>query len=154
MTELRQRVEPIRSNKIRNSAKGETCTLQIFGICNNDPSTTVLAHIHDETFGASQKADDCSAIYACSACHDEIDRRTRKLPVEKLTWYLLRALQRTIRRQIERGLIVYPITIETPASARPIKSRKPREERQRIPRSQNPWPQGRKIPTRQKEPTS
>lgn len=125
MTALRQRIEPIRSDKIRNSARGEACTVQIFGICNSNPETTVLAHIHDESFGAAQKADDCSACYACSSCHDEIDRRTRKMPSEKLTWYLLRALQRTIRRQIDRGLIVYPITIERPSTPKAPKPRSP-----------------------------
>lgn len=41
----------ITSAKLRNSAKGQVCTFQIPSVCNCDPSTTVLAHIRDETKG-------------------------------------------------------------------------------------------------------
>lgn len=121
--------------------------MQIYGICVGGTETTVLAHLHDETFGAGQKADDCSAVYACVGCHDEIDGRSRKTRGADLTWYKLRALQRTIRRQIERGLIVYPLTVEQPSSSKAIKPRPPREQRAKI-HSRNEWPSGRKLPKR------
>ncbi len=78
-SDLRQRREPIRSKALREAARGEQCTLQIFGVCVGGTETTVLAHLHDSaSFGMGQKADDTSAIFACFGCHNEIDGRTRR----------------------------------------------------------------------------
>lgn len=133
MTQLRQRTEPIRSKKIREAAKGEECTLRIFGVCLGGTETTVLAHLHDEAgFGMGQKADDVSGVFSCCGCHDEIDGRSRKTKGADLTWYKLRALQRTIRRLIERGIIVVPLDPERLSSDRPAKPRKPAAERTKI----------------------
>lgn len=91
---------------IRNSAHGEECTLQILGVCNYDPATTVLAHLPDESHGLS-KSDDLSGCYACSACHDVIDGRT-DWPTEEAglrEWYFRRAQTRTWRRLTEKGVI-------------------------------------------------
>lgn len=147
MSDLRQRREPIRSNKIRNAAKGEECTLRIFLCCVGGTDTTVLAHLHDGSQGMAQKADDLSAVFACRGCHDEIDGRSRKTKGADLTRYKLEGLQRTIRRLYERGLIIVPITIETPASERPIKPRKPRDQRAKI-GGPGFSPNTRKIPSR------
>lgn len=145
---MAQRIEPIRSKAIREAARGEECTLQIFGICIGGTETTVLAHLHDSaSFGMGQKADDSSAVFACLGCHDEIDGRTRKTNGADLTWYKLRALQRTVRRLIERG--IYPVKRDrdTPSSQRPTKPRKPPEQRASIPI--RPMPStGRKLASR------
>jgi len=148
MTELRQRRDPIRSAKLRNAAKGEQCTLQIFGVCVGGTETTVLAHLHDETFGRGQKADDTSAVFACFGCHDEIDGRTRKTAGEDLTWYKLRALQRTIRRLVERGVMVVPLDPEHLVHDKPVKPRKPPAERAKM--QSRPFAEGpsRPIPSR------
>ena len=127
---MSMRAIPIRSEKIRNAARGEECTLQIYGCCVGGTETTVLAHIHDETFGAGRKADDISAVFACAGCHDEIDGRSRKTRGADLTWYKLRALQRTIRRLHERKVIFVPVD---PEKIRPVKPRKPSSERKKIP---------------------
>lgn len=132
MSALVQRREPIRSAKLREAARGEECTLQIFGCCVGGTETTVLAHLHDETFGRGQKADDTSAVFACFGCHDEIDGRTRKTGGADLTWYKLRALQRTIRRLVERGVLSVRLDAEKPFSARPTPKRKPPAERGKI----------------------
>ena len=132
MIALAQRREPLRSTKLRNAAKGEECTLQIFGVCIGGTETTVLAHLHDETFGRGQKADDTSAVFACFGCHDEIDGRTRKTAGEDLTWYKLRALQRTIRRLVEKGVIVLQLDLPKPFAERAVKPRKPPAERKKI----------------------
>ena len=63
------------SQQIRDSARGETCTLQIVGICCGQPDTTVLAHLPDESHGMAKKSDDISACYACASCHDAADSR-------------------------------------------------------------------------------
>lgn len=129
---LRQRREPIRSTKLRNAAKGEECTLQIFGVCLGGTETTVLAHIHDETFGRGQKADDTSACFACFGCHDEIDGRTHRTNGADLTWYKLRALQRTIRRLVEKGVLVLQLDLPKPFAEKPVKRRLPPEKRKKI----------------------
>lgn len=95
-------------NKIRKSAKGEDCTFQIPGICNHDRETTVLCHLPDESKGMGKKADDISAAYGCSGCHDLIDGRNNRrwqFPKEEIEWYMRRAQTRTLRRLIEKGLI-------------------------------------------------
>lgn len=132
MIALAQRREPLRSTKLRNAAKGEECTVQIFGVCIGGTETTVLAHLHDETFGRGQKADDTSAVFACFGCHDELDGRTRKTAGQDLTWYKLRALQRTIRRLVEKGVIVLQLDIPKPFAERAVKPRKPPAERKKI----------------------
>lgn len=102
----------ITSAKLRNSAKGQACTFQIPSVCNCDPSTTVLAHIRDETKGLSNKANDWSAAFACSACHDAIDQH--RLSKEDELFYCLRAMQRTQAVWIAKGLLIVPA--DTPRS--------------------------------------
>jgi hypothetical protein len=102
-----QKSKPIRSQKLRDSARGEACTLDIPGICNGNPETTVLCHLPDESHGMSRKSDDICTAYGCSACHDAIDNRSNSLSVTdaEMMWYLRRAQNRTLRRMIEKGLI-------------------------------------------------
>ncbi|ACT07072.1 protein of unknown function DUF1364 [Dickeya chrysanthemi Ech1591] len=59
---------------LHESAYGQVCTLQIPGICNGNPETTVLCHL-PPTHGMGYKGDDFRAVYSCSFCHDVIDRR-------------------------------------------------------------------------------
>lgn len=97
----------IHSKKLRDSASGQDCTLNIAGICNYDDATTVLAHLPDESHGMSQKADDISGAFACSECHDCIDgRHTVKLSSEDKEFYMRRGMVRTWRHWIDSGLIV------------------------------------------------
>lgn len=99
----------IESRAIRRAARGERCTLQIAGVCSMDPTTTVLAHLPDESHGISRKADDLSACFACSACHDVIDGRSPWPQTERMPgvvdWYLRRAQTRTLRRLVESGIV-------------------------------------------------
>ncbi|MBW5896060.1 DUF1364 domain-containing protein [Pectobacterium brasiliense] len=64
-----------RSKALRESARGQACTLQISGICNGNPETTVLCHLPSPTHGMGYKGDDFWAVYGCSSCHDVIDGR-------------------------------------------------------------------------------
>ncbi len=94
-----KKTTPIRSKKIQEAARGQQCTLQIVGVCNGDWSTTVLAHLPDESHGIARKSDDLSACFACDACHSVIDGRV-KWPVmerEHKDWYFRRAQVRTWR---------------------------------------------------------
>lgn len=91
------------SKQIRASAKGEACSLRIPGVCNFDPTTTVLAHLPVGMGGMGTKSPDLFACYACSSCHDAIDRRGGERPDG---WQVMRALAETQIKLIEKGLIV------------------------------------------------
>ena len=96
----------IRSRKMRDSARGQECTLNIAGVCNYNPETVVFIHLPDESHGMAKKADDISGCDGCSACHDAVDRRVRSQELEShREWYLRRAMVRTWRNRIERGVI-------------------------------------------------
>ena len=59
----------------RNNAVGQRCELCL-PCCNHDPETVILAHLRMFGIaGISQKPDDWCAVFACSACHDALDRR-------------------------------------------------------------------------------
>ena len=94
--------------KLRNSAKGEACTLRLHPYCNENPETSVLAHLNIDS-GIGQKEYDFVGVIACSACHDVIDGRLKTcdqlLPPEDIEKAKLRALRDTWIRWIERGLI-------------------------------------------------
>jgi hypothetical protein len=50
--------------------------VRLVGICNHNPETTVLAHVRMAGIsGMGLKADDLLGAWACSSCHDAIDRR-------------------------------------------------------------------------------
>ena len=85
---------------MRQAARGERCTLRL-GCCNHNPETTVLAHIRMFGWaGMAEKPKDYLAVFACSACHDALDRRRSE------EWGfddILRALGETLMRQEEIG---------------------------------------------------
>jgi hypothetical protein len=92
------------SKKIRNSAKGQECQVRLNGICNFNPETTVYAHIARGS-GMGQKCNDIHGTYCCSACHDEIDRRTRKLELEFVQNAAYEGMVRTQLLLIENQLL-------------------------------------------------
>lgn len=94
----------IRSKKITQSAKGELCTFRNPAICNHNPETTVFCHLPGNK-GMGTKNHDIFGIYACSSCHDFIDGRY-KLPFTIDNYpALLRALQETQLKLVEKGII-------------------------------------------------
>lgn len=64
---------PVRSKKLRDSAKGQKCSVRIPSVCNFDETTTVLAHTR--CGGMGTKSDDTAAAFCCSSCHDALDGR-------------------------------------------------------------------------------
>ena len=97
----------IRSKKLRDSARGEECTLRLTGTCNHNPETVVLCHV-GKIRGMAFKCNDSFAIYACSACHSAIDGRAKYSHElnPNLSEDVLRALELTQNRLIEKGLMV------------------------------------------------
>lgn len=93
------------STKLRNSARGKACTFNT-PFCNYDPATVVLCHIHDEMTGKATKANDYSAAYGCSSCHEAIDQH--RLSKQDELFYCLRALQRTLHIWVQSGLVFVP----------------------------------------------
>lgn len=63
---------------LRKEARGRECQVRLPGICNGNAETVVLAHYRMSGIcGTGIKPDDLFGAWACSGCHDEIDRRTR-----------------------------------------------------------------------------
>lgn len=92
------------SRKIRDSARGEECSLRL-PCCNGDPETTVLAHLRYFGWaGIAQKPHDFLAVYACSSCHDALDGRAR----DGLFGFedVLRGLGETLTKLHRKGLLV------------------------------------------------
>lgn len=64
------------SDKYTKIAKGRDCQVRLPGVCNFNPETTVLAHFRmPGVSGLGIKAHSLIGAWACSACHDAIDRR-------------------------------------------------------------------------------
>lgn len=97
----------ITSQKIREAARGQQCTLNIVGVCNYNPETTVLCHFPDESNGMGTKPGDLSAGFGCMACHDELDRRTRIVSLDSVDreFYMRRSQLRTLSKLVELGVV-------------------------------------------------
>lgn len=83
----------MKSNKLRQSARGQDCTMRVVDVCNYNPETTVLAHINTEGGCMGGKAPDYSAAFMCSACHTWLDQN--KGTEEERLFYTRRAMPRT-----------------------------------------------------------
>lgn len=61
---------------LRKEAKGRGCMVRIPGVCNHNSETVVLAHVRlTGVSGMGMKAPDILGAWACSSCHDAVDRR-------------------------------------------------------------------------------
>lgn len=101
-------------SKIRESARGETCTFRLPLICNGNPETTVLCHAPHPDKGMGLKGPDTWAAYGCSACHDAMDSRIPMMfdhdprtgyvrATKEAIWF--HAIRETQRRLIAKGLM-------------------------------------------------
>jgi hypothetical protein len=89
---------------LRKLAQGQICRVRLPGICNFNQETTVLAHIKNGWCG-SLKPPDIVGVNACSACHDEMDRRTRKMDVKEVDLAVFRGLCEQLAYYVEGGVI-------------------------------------------------
>ena len=94
-------------SKIRQSARGEQCTVRIAGYCNRNPETTVLAHYRLAGYcGTSIKPPDFMGAYACSICHDAVDGRIKTdLSEEELRLAHAEGVMRTLVLLQRKGLL-------------------------------------------------
>lgn len=92
---------------LRKYAAGKPCTVRIPSICNGDVTTTVLAHFRMSGIsGMGMKSPDLLAAFACSDCHDAIDRRRfLNLDREYVRLLHLEAVMRTQSFLIDQGLV-------------------------------------------------
>ena len=94
-----------RNHPLRDAARGRPCTIQIYGICNHNPETSVLCHLPGP--GVGLKADDRHAAIGCSACHDVADRRVciPNIDREEVRLLFTEAVIRTQKIWIKEGLM-------------------------------------------------
>lgn len=96
-------MKPLKSKKLRDSARGRDCTMQVAGVCNYNSDTVILAHINTDGGSMGAKTDDFSACFACSDCHDWLDQN--KGTSEDRLFYTRRAMVRTWRIWAEEGVV-------------------------------------------------
>lgn len=93
---------------LRKSARGEPCRVRLPGVCNGNPDTSVLAHLRLAGItGVGMKAPDLLAAIACSACHDEIDGRTRHLERDFVKLCFFEGMARTQDWWIGQGVVTW-----------------------------------------------
>ena len=92
-------------SRLTKEARGRECTVRL-PCCNHNPETTVLAHYRlAGTCGVGMKPNDLQGAWACSACHDEIDRRTRNFDNEFVRLAHAEGVIRTQNMLIKEGRI-------------------------------------------------
>jgi hypothetical protein len=59
---------------LRKLAQGRECQIRLWGICNGNPETVVLAHFRlAGVSGIGMKSPDLIGSWACSDCHSHCD---------------------------------------------------------------------------------
>lgn len=91
--------------KITESARGEMCTVRLEGICNFNTETTVFAHLNGIRFGHGVGKKTRWGAYCCSACHDEVDRRTRIMDGDHVRLAHLQGVIETLDKLVAKGLL-------------------------------------------------
>ena len=90
-------------SRLRKSARGQQCLVRLPGVCNWNTETVVLAHLNGA--GMAIKKPDIQGAFACSSCHDEIDRRTRIFDAAYVELAHRQAVERTQEYWLKNGLI-------------------------------------------------
>ncbi|MBB6652105.1 DUF1364 domain-containing protein [Proteus mirabilis] len=91
---------------LRKEARGRECQIRIPGVCNGNSETVVLAHYRMSGIcGTGIKPNDIFGTWACSACHDESDRRTHYVDAEYAKQCHLEGVIRTQDILIKEGKI-------------------------------------------------
>lgn len=106
----------ISSKAYRDGARDMRCLFNMPG-CAGGGDDTVFCHLHDEHAGGAIKSSDLSGADGCQWCHDRMDRRAKMpngdlISHEDWLFYAFRALQRTIERRVNQGLLTLPADAE------------------------------------------
>jgi hypothetical protein len=93
---------------LRKLARGQPCFMNVAGVCNYNSETVVLAHFRWlGGCGIGMKPSDLSAAFACMACHDWLDGRTKPPSPETYesdrNFYAARALVRMRQFDMEKA---------------------------------------------------
>ena len=95
-----------KSTDLRKSAKGQQCMIRLPGICSHDSTTVVLCH-DNGSLNLGGKNNDMRAAFGCVTCHDEYDRRTRKLERGFVQTCFYEAILRTQQYWLENGYLTW-----------------------------------------------
>jgi len=96
----------MRQNKLSKAARSPECQVRIPGVCNGNPETTVLAHYRMAgTCGVSIKPNDLQGAWACSACHDACDGRSKAVGRDTARHYHAEGVMRTQALLLREGLL-------------------------------------------------
>lgn len=94
------------NQKIRDSARGEQCTVRIIGACTGNPEATIWSHapLGAAGKGRSIKALDICGAYACTACDAVLDGQAPIPPGQtresvQLDWFMGHMRSLVILRQ-------------------------------------------------------
>jgi len=93
--------------KLRKEAKGRGCMVRIPEVCNHNSETVVLAHYRlAGVSGIGMKSPDVLGAWACSSCHDAIDRRAHTdLDRDYVRLLHLEGMARTLAQLNREGLL-------------------------------------------------
>lgn len=96
-----------KQDRITKAARGRDCQIRLPG-CTNDTETTVLAHYRlAGTCGVGMKPNNLQGAWACSYCHDAVDRRIEiGLDHSDLRLYHAEGCLRTIDALVREGMIL------------------------------------------------
>ncbi len=96
----------MKQTALTKAARGRDCLVRLPGICNGNSETVVLAHYRLAGIcGTSIKPHDLIGAWACSACHNEIDRKTRLMDHQTARLYHLEGMVRTIDTLTREGKV-------------------------------------------------
>ena len=122
---------------------GRSCMVRMPGICRPRPDDCVLAHAHMPGLrGTAGKAFDLIGAWACSACHDEYDRRTRIVEADQARLWFYEGVLRTLDAILREGLVIAAADASNDSPA-PARKRKPKgrtaSPSKIVPREQPSW---------------
>ncbi|HKS12445.1 MAG TPA: DUF1364 domain-containing protein [Pseudomonas sp.] len=96
----------MRQSKLTKAARGRECQVRIPGVCNGNPETTVLAHYRMAgTCGVGFKPNDLQGAWACAACHDACDGRSKVISRAEARQYHAEGVMRTQAQLISEGVV-------------------------------------------------
>ena len=98
----------MKQSKLTKAARGRDCQIRVPGVCNGNPETTVLAHyrLAGTRSGMSIKPHDLQAAWACSACHDAVDSRSKtEFSRDELRHMHLEGIVRTLDILVAEGKV-------------------------------------------------